>query len=559
MRAFFYTLILTAVLVASMVYLRSIKHTPPEEKLQTESSDVDPRSPMVVHSDPAPRSTIDPELLAETNHDALYETGVELLDLWHVPEAVDVFETLVDQYDDARASLKLVECYSHPTVASERKAKTSWEKANDAVAAGEGDSLIVAAYRSLFIDRAPAEAVARFTEVVDRGSGHLAYRSLLATALLLDGNIEKAQRHLKDVLDGDPSLGRARELLIRCYVASGERETAELQARELAALYPEEPYPYVLLSRVLTTNGDTSAAAEFCNNALRIDNRYIPAIVARAHLYVTEGDLGAARVSFEKLLLFDEPVLSAIGREGVAYIDFLSGRFDEATQAMDDATRLAMTAGSPRLGLALAFRTVDYLCELGRTDAAAAVLDRWVTRHGEIPDQLGKLRLSISLGRAASSRQALQAMEEDAGYRDWIRNVGWDVSDLRAMTYVRDNDFDTALKVLRAAPASGHMRRAYLTGFALFQSGEAEAAAIHFGAVSKRLHGLVFPFRTDPVLYVQTHFFLAETALASGETEIAQENYARFLDFWGDADWDLEAINRAREKLQNLSYNTPKE
>ncbi|MEE9269177.1 MAG: tetratricopeptide repeat protein [Candidatus Krumholzibacteria bacterium] len=556
MKGFVYTIVLTLVLVLSIMILRSLP--PTGEKTASGERPV-PREPMVVQSEPAVRSNIDPEELEKTNRTALYETGLELLDLWHVPEAIDVFKILVEmEPGHYRAHLRLVECYSHPTIGAEKLAADSFEKAKTAVRAEGADSLWVAAFYSLFVDPCPAEAVDRFARAVKRGSEGVDNRLFLAMAFLMDGRPEDAERYLTDLLDGDESLGRARELLVHCKVAEGDYEQAESLARDLAAIYPGEPYPYVLLSRVQLIQGKVDDAVDFANNALLLDQRYIPAIIARAHLYVAEGDNEAARVSFEKLLLFDDPMLSSVGMEGMAYVDFLAGRFDEASASLDESIRLSMSVESSRRGLVNTFRLVNYLCELGRTDTANSVLERWVRRHGDIPYRLGRIRIGISEGNLAEARHALDEIENKEEWRAWMRTLALNFVDIRALTFIEEENFGGALDLLNAAgPPSEGTRRTYLKGFALFRDGNAEAATGLFKQARLRLHGLVFPYHGDPVLYAQSIFFLAEAALARGESDEARGYYNAFLDLWGESDWDLQAVGRARKKLEALTLSAP--
>ncbi|MFQ5511563.1 MAG: tetratricopeptide repeat protein [Candidatus Krumholzibacteriia bacterium] len=557
MKGFVYTIVLSLVLVLSIVILRSL--SPQREKIATRGRPA-PKTPMVVQSDPAVRSNIDPAELEKTNLDALYQTGLELLDLWHVPEAIDVFETLVE-LDPTRykAFLRLVECYSHPTIGAEKQAASSYERARVAARAHGGDSLWVSAFHSLFVDPSPKDAIDRFNRAVKGGGEGVDNRLFLAMAFLMDGRPQDAERYLADLLDGDESLGRARELMVYCEVAKGDYDQAESLAKDLASIYPEEPYPYVLLSRVELIRGEVDEAVDFSNNALRLDDRYVPAIVARAHLYVAEGDNEAARVSFEKLLLFDDAMLSSVGMEGIAYVNFLDGRFDEASDALDESVRLAMSAESTRRGLVNAFRHVNYLCELGRTDAAETVLERWVSRRGDIPYQLGRIRIGISAGRLEEVRHALDEIEDKTEWRTWMRALGLDFVDFRALAFIEEKNFNGALDLLNAAGVQDPgTRRIYLKGFALFHNGNAEEASGLFRQARLRFHGIVFPYHGDPVLYAQGIFFLAEAALARGESDEARQYYGSFLDLWGECDWELQAVARAREKLEALSVDSHK-
>ena len=559
MRALFYTMILSAILVVAVIYLRSI---PPREPAITETLDTDStisldaelRS-MAVHSQPATLSNIDPNELESVTHDALYETGVELLDLWHLPEAIDVFQTLVsNDPGNLDAHLRLVECYSHPMVGAERKAEASWVLASDLAISTRADTTWVNAFRSLFLDYMPVKAIVGLTEIVNRGEGNLDARLLLARSLLMNGDLEGAERYLGVLLDGDVSLGRARELLIQSKIARGDVDGAENLAKDLVALYPEEPYPHVLLARIKLIQGRLDEATGLCNNALLLDKRYIPAIVSRAHIYVAAGDADAARVSFEKLVMFDDPMLASVAAEGIAYVDFLFGNFHAASESMDDAIRFAMGAESRRRGMLYAFRFVDYLCELGRVDAAERVLDRWLSRYTEIPTELGELRILISQGNLDEARSMLAQLEVDERWQSWMRSLSLDQSELEALALIHEKDFKRALTVLGArAPEPGGTRSAYLTGYALFQNGDAEGAVDSFRRTQSLIYGVVFPYHNDPILYVQSIFFLGEAALARGESEQAQAYYRDFLNHWGNADWDLKAVDRARAKLETLS------
>ena len=554
MKYFFYTIVLSFVLIASVMYLYSIQTHEPEPDVAVTPAPT-PRETMVVKSVPAQKGSLAASELENLNRDALYTTGVELLDLWHLPEAIGVLRRVVDKDSThCDAYLKLVECYSHPIVGDERLAEEAWADARRAAAATEGDTLWVAAFRSLFITDFASVAVNRFEELAEGDADETESTLYLAMALFRAGRIDEAEDALESLLELDSSLGRARELLVRCKIARGEFGEAESLTRDLAAIYPREPYPYVLLSRVQLVLGNIDSAAEFCNSALLLDERYIPAIVARAHIYAASDEWEAAKVSFEKLHLFDDPVLAAVGFEGIAYVHFLSGAFDQGSQAMDEAIRLAMSGGANRRGLLYAFRQVDYLCELGRFDAAAAVLDRWVSRQGSIPSQLGKLRVRIAEGNVDGLEHALDQIRDNRRWRSWMRALAIDYDDFAALAYIEDNNFAKALEALNAAGAAvADTRRAYLKGYASFEVGDAETAANAFEEAQIRFHTIEFPYHSDPVLYVQSKFLLAEASVARGEYELARQYYNEFLGMWGKATWQLQAVDRAREKVETLS------
>jgi tetratricopeptide (TPR) repeat protein len=362
----------------------------------------------------------------------------------------------------------------------------------------------------------------------------------------------EARRKLEDLLSQDDTIGRVVELSIRCALAAGDYEKAEDQARDLARIYSEEPRPYVLLSQVALLRGNAGEAVEFCNNALVLDPKYIPAIITRANLYAAQMQIEPARVSFEKLLLFEDPVLRSIGMEGIGFVDMMSGRFDDGVAAMDEAIRFAMLAGSVRKGLFYAYRLVEYLCELGQGDTAETVVNRWITGFGDIPVKLGTLRIHISKGNLNHAKQLLLHADSNQEWVTWMGVFSIDLAEMNALVNIGAEEHDAALEILARNTAVGPVNmstQAFLRGYAAFESGDAEAASLHFSEVGNHLFGVEFPYHGDPVLYVQSIFYLAETYIASGRESEANAHYEAFMDYWGEADWDSQAISRAREKL----------
>jgi tetratricopeptide (TPR) repeat protein len=376
------------------------------------------------------------------------------------------------------------------------------------------------------------------------------------------GKTVEARRKLEDLLSRDDTVGRVVELSIHCALAAGEHETAEDQSRNLAQMYSGEPHPYVVLSQVALLRGDAEEAVEFCNNALLLDPKYIPAIITRANLYTAQRQIEAARVSFEKLLLFEDPVLRAIGMEGIGFVEMLSGSFDDGVAAMDEAVRLAILAGSVRRGLFYAYRLVEYLCELGQGDAAAAVVNRWITGFGDIPVSLGKMRVDICEGKLDNARDVLTLVNSNGEWDRWMRVFAIDLDQINALVHIGAEEHEAALEILARNTGTGSVSmgtRTFLRGYASFENGDAEAAGLQFEKVGNYLYGVDFPYHGDPVLYVQSLYFLAETYTASGRESEAGAHYESFMEFWREADWDIQAIGRARDKIETSNEAVPAE
>ncbi len=553
MKAFVYTLLLSAILVGCIILLRSIevgRGTPSEPG----------QLPLVVSSRAVPSPEFDLEGMEAASAADLYTMGLELLDLWHVREAVGILEEAVRRDSSSLAAyVKLIECYSYPLIWREDDARTCWERARSVAGSQDSlDALLLDAVGEMYLEADYEAAIEKTKRIVEASSDNHDAGYYLAWALLQMGRLEEAERRLETLLSKDESNGRVRELLIRCAAARGDIELAESLAKDLAALYSEHPYPYVLLSRAEILRGKIEEAEEFCNNALLLDRRHLPAILCRGDLYAIHGEREAARATFEKLLLFDDPILLSVGCESIAYLDFLWGDFDEGMEMMDEAIRHAMLIGSVRRGLAYGLRLVDYLCQLGRGDAARVVLERWFGGFGRIPVRLGSVRLDIFNGDLESVWPVLDTIESDREYRSWMRLLGLEWSELVALAHIKDRQYSKALELLARSEGgrAGGKRHAYLRGYAAFESGDAERAAAAFEEVFARPGSFEFPYHHDPVLHVQSLFYLGEIGIARGDPQEAIHHYEAFIDFWGEADWELQAISRAREKLEALSASS---
>ncbi len=549
MRTLAYGAFLLVLLVASVVLLRSIE--PGREGVGPFPRATGSLEPVV--------SAIDLERLEGAGATELYDLAVEFVQVWRPREATMLLERAVAADSTFHAAwLKLVECYAHPLVADEVALSQAVARAAQ-TAPAPMDTALVAGLRQLYADHDFASAIGTLSALVRSEDAPVDARYYLALAYYQVGRLRDASRYLDPLLAEDPTVTPVVELYIRRAVAARELERAADAARELARMYAEEPFPYVLSAQVELALGNRDAAVEFCDHALDLDPTCAPAIMTRACLYAESGDFESARVSFEKLLLFDAPALQSIGHEGVAFVDFLSGDFDHGVAAMDEATRHAMFAGATRRGLSLAFRHVEYLCQLGQPDAAQGVIERWLTGFGEVPVQLASARVQIARGDTRRASQTVARLATEKEWVLWSRRLSLDATDLAARVEIgeeRQREAAVLLaedaKTATAVAAGAWERRTFLSGYAAFESGDAETAAAAFSDVLRRLYGVEFPYHGDPVVYVHALFFLAETDLARGNQVAARASYQAFLRYWGDASWKLEALERANRKLESL-------
>ena len=549
MRTIRYAVLLVFLLVAGVFLIRTVgRHREPERAHE--------RLARLVGKTPA---TIEINKLHNASAEDLYQLGEEYMQVWHVRDATLLYERAVAA-DSTRhdAWLRLIECYANPTVDSERGLVRAAAHART-TASSPVDTMLVAGLTSLFVEQDYAGAITSLSTLVRSKTASADAQFYLALAYFRLGRLDDTSKHLEPLLKQDATVGRVVELSIRRYAAAGQLDRAQREASELSALYPEEPIPLVLLAQVELARENASAALESCSHALDLDPHCVPAILTRSCLYAQAGDFESARVSYEKLMLFDDPVLASAGHEGIAFADFLAGDFDDGVESMDEAIREAMMAGAHQRGLSLACDLVDALCQLGRADAAEGVVERWVTDFGDTPVRIARARIQLAHRGFDAANDVLARLSSEKDWVLWSRRLSVDSTELGALTDIAQEKQPDALTLLakdakeRTAVGAGAMeRRKFLTAYAAFQSGQAEQAIGAFADVRRAMYGLEFPYHGDPVLYVQSYFYRAEAQLAAGQRDAARDNYATFVRYWGDAAWDLDAIKRARQKLQTL-------
>ena len=165
MKALINTIILAVILVAAVMYLRTIPRDKPESVTPFVREDLG-ALPTTIEGDSL-EYTPQGEPNLEVNVSALFEAGSELMALWRISDAAKVFDTLLSKDPDhLDTHLRLVECYAHPTMGAERKAHAHLEAARGVVTRAGGDTLRVAAHNHLFVHPAPKLAIERFRELV---------------------------------------------------------------------------------------------------------------------------------------------------------------------------------------------------------------------------------------------------------------------------------------------------------------------------------------------------------------------------------------------------------
>ena len=156
-----------------------------------------------------------------------------------------------------------------------------------------------------------------------------------------------------------------------------------------------------------------------------------------------------------------------------------------------------------------------------------------------------------------TANEVLGEIQSSKAWSEWMSMMAMDYIELVVLAHIRAEEYSAALAILSEAGGGARSgTRDFLGGYAAFQSGGAEMASEAFAAVGSRFYTVEFPYHGDPVRFVRSLYYLGDANLARGNETEAAMYYERFLDYWGDADWDVQAVARARQKLESLT-STP--
>lgn len=177
-------------------------------------------------------------------------------------------------------------------------------------------------------------------------------------------------------------------------------EARDIEARALfeqaLALRPDSARGLLGMGSVLLGDGQPDKAARRFDEAAAVFGDHLGSWIAAGWAWLIAGDISAARERFERVLAIDDAFGEAYG--GLAVLDVMEGRRDEAQRCADIALRL------DRQGLGGALARSLLLEQAGDSATAARVRDRALNApigpNGQSVTQLLALR-AARVGRSA--------------------------------------------------------------------------------------------------------------------------------------------------------------
>ena len=229
-------------------------------------------------------------------------------------------------------------------------------------------------------------------------------RGQLAMGRLAAGDVNTAISDLKTVvdLDLDQELVQADALLVLTYLHRKEYEKALAATDALLGKMPDSPVPYNFKGAVYLGMGDTRAARNAYEQALKIQPDFLISHFNLAKLDLLANDTAAAEKRYGKVLSYDKDNLKAL--LGMAVVAHRNGQVDDTEKWLKQAHEYHPKAIGPALLL------IEHYDRAGETFRALEMARSTAITHPRNPTLL-ELMAAIQL-KAEENKEAAATLRK---------------------------------------------------------------------------------------------------------------------------------------------------
>lgn len=228
----------------------------------------------------------------------------------------------------------------------------------------------------------------------------------LANVYLNSGDYDDAIKALEPLATGEQDK-RARAMLVFAHLRKKDFQEALRLTESLVADYPDEPGMLTLLGGVQMAKGDEEAARSAFEQALAIDENFIPARHNLARLYFQKKDYAAADRELDVILARDGKNLVAL--IGKAQVTERLGDREAALEWWEKARSSHPEAVLPHLVLA------GYNLRKGEPHVALAIVEEALARNREnVPLLLTQGRAQLAAGMPSKALRTYEQLAEMA-------------------------------------------------------------------------------------------------------------------------------------------------
>lgn len=245
------------------------------------------------------------------------------------------------------------------------------------------------------------EAASLFERAIELLPEDADTREQLAVGQLGTGQNELALDSLRKVVAENPSQHRAAVLLTMLYSRTGRSEEAMFTANQLLERWPKETTYLNLRGSLFMSRGDLAAARADFETAIDIASHYVPAQLNLAKISMIEGDLDDAAERYQRVL--DVNPRETIALRSMARVAVARGDIKKAIAYTEEVRAI----GSGNVGVSVDL--VALYLQAGEYQTARDLGLRLVSDYPESPEAIEVLALvEIAMGNTSNAREVLR-------------------------------------------------------------------------------------------------------------------------------------------------------
>jgi eukaryotic-like serine/threonine-protein kinase len=420
---------------------------------------------------------------------------------------------------------------------------------------------LAVAVGNLEVDRVrELQAATRAYELRDRLSPRERYLAVARYHGQITRDYETMIEAYRRVLEIDPHDRAALNNLGMEYLSRQEYETAAEILERAVAGSGVSAQAFVNLTRVRIGQGRLDDARRTVDAFAERYPDNPQASLWRFWVLLLQGDEIGARSELEPLLAAPtvRPVARAVAHDHLARAELARGRIGEARRHLEEAERIGSEVGASYRLVRRLFRAHAEVA-VGNPDRGIRLL-RQAAEEGML-DELPPAN-QWHFFRAIVFAMAGLADEAEAVLRSFAEEVPLEYHDqfhirnesARALVHLQRGDPAGAIRILEQIRASRACSFCYAErlGWALWEAGRLEEAAREWEtavAGKDHTHSLEWQFTQNLWVLQRLPALYAEL----GDTATALAHYHRLVEFWADADAELQpSVRHARERIAAL-------
>ena len=373
-----------------------------------------------------------------------------------------------------------------------------------------------------------------------------AYLELGDIQLYILANCSAAIPFYEKALELDPHFGRAVSGLGYAHLWLENYEQAKILFEKDVSLRPNDPVPHIHLGELYEEQKEYDRALKEYQIALELKPDFIIAYKVIGIIYLKKKEYEKARANFKKMGATGGLVEKAGGLRYLARSYFAEGRFEEGFKCLGEKLEIQKKTG-PRAHAWGLNETGWYCLQFEKYDSALECFEEvksFAPDHYR-PSDIAEIYLIKKNFKKA--QEITDAHEKGLGFEGHPDPIAASQNYLRGIVEREKGNYKEAAKYLqKTVEVAGVWAGDYR-----FDLARVCLLDENFSKAEEEFVKII----EDPspsIDYIKSLYYLAKVKEGLKQKKEAMKYYEEFLDYWGNADWELPEIKDAKERLEKL-------